>query len=76
VESASQARISTTPIPKLDGVEFAPGITPAVRIPHVDEEECVGCNLCWLVCPVENCISMEQVDTGKPFQSWAMRSTQ
>ena len=23
------------------------------RIPRVDEDECVGCNLCWLVCPVE-----------------------
>jgi dihydropyrimidine dehydrogenase (NAD+) subunit PreA len=46
------------------------------RIPRVDEEECVGCNLCWLVCPVENCITMEQIETGKPFQSWEMRSTQ
>jgi len=25
------------------------------------EEECVGCNLCVNVCPVENCISMEQI---------------
>ncbi|MCI0433126.1 MAG: NAD-dependent dihydropyrimidine dehydrogenase subunit PreA, partial [Gemmatimonadetes bacterium] len=25
--------------------------TPPERIPWVDEQECVGCNLCWLVCP-------------------------
>ena len=47
--------------------------TPAVRIPKVDEQECVGCNLCWLVCPVENCITMDRVDTGLTPQSWAQR---
>jgi dihydropyrimidine dehydrogenase (NAD+) subunit PreA len=74
LEAASNARISTTPIAKLDAAELTPHVTPAVRIPRVDEEECVGCNLCWLVCPVENCITMEKVETGKSFQSWAMRS--
>jgi dihydropyrimidine dehydrogenase (NAD+) subunit PreA len=48
--------------------------TPPLRIPHVDEHECVGCNLCWLVCPVENCITMEEVDTGKPAQTWTERA--
>ena len=47
--------------------------TPAKRIPKVDEHECVGCNLCWLVCPVENCISMVRVDKGDKPQSWAER---
>jgi dihydropyrimidine dehydrogenase (NAD+) subunit PreA len=28
------------------------------RVPWVDEKECVGCNLCQLVCPVEGCITM------------------
>ena len=74
LEAASRARISTTPIAKLDASALPLGVTPLVRIPRVDEEECVGCNLCWLVCPVENCITMEQVDTGKPAQSWAMRT--
>lgn len=32
------------------------------RIPVVDEEKCVGCNLCSLVCPVEGCIVMEGVN--------------
>lgn len=28
--------------------------------PWVDENECVGCNLCELICPVEGCITMVQ----------------
>ena len=31
---------------------------------EVIDEECVGCNLCVNVCPVENCITMEQLDPG------------
>ena len=46
---------------------------PANRIPRVDEHECVGCNLCWLVCPVEGCISMVRVDDGAHPQSWSER---
>jgi dihydropyrimidine dehydrogenase (NAD+) subunit PreA len=44
-----------------------------VRHFEVNDAECVGCNLCVSVCPVENCITMEQqtdgVDarTGKPI---------
>ena len=34
---------------------------------------CVGCNLCSLVCPVEDCITMDRVETGLPFQSWEER---
>ena len=66
----SRRTIAETPAaPKVDSTK-----TPHLRIPHVDERECVGCNLCWLVCPVENCISMVEVDTGKPAQSWAERA--
>jgi dihydropyrimidine dehydrogenase (NAD+) subunit PreA len=32
---------------------------------EVIEEECVGCNLCVNVCPVENCITMEQLAAGE-----------
>lgn len=32
---------------------------------EVLDEECVGCNLCVTVCPVENCISMEPLRAGR-----------
>lgn len=31
---------------------------------QVIDEECVGCNLCVSVCPVDKCISMEQLKSG------------
>jgi dihydropyrimidine dehydrogenase (NAD+) subunit PreA len=74
LEAASRARIAVTPIAKLDSAQTTNGRTPEIRIPRVDEAECVGCNLCWLVCPVENCITMERVDTGRPPESWAKRT--
>ncbi len=39
------------------------------RVPWVDEPECVGCNLCQLVCPVPGCITMEESRTG-PEETW------
>jgi dihydropyrimidine dehydrogenase (NAD+) subunit PreA len=36
----------------------------------VDSEECVGCNLCVEVCPVDNCIELVPVDTGKEPVTW------
>ncbi|WP_099864824.1 NAD-dependent dihydropyrimidine dehydrogenase subunit PreA [Pararhizobium haloflavum] len=35
-----------------------------VRHFEVIDEECVGCNLCVNVCPVEDCITMEQMVAG------------
>jgi len=72
VEAEAARRISTTPIPKLDAgiLGLASAITPLERIPRVDEHHCVGCNLCALVCPVENCITMERIDNGLPSKSW------
>ncbi len=40
------------------------------RIPFVIEEDCVGCNLCSLVCPVEGCIEMREVKTPHEPLSW------
>lgn len=46
----------------------------------VNEAECVGCNLCVLVCPVEGCITLEHkvagvdprtgLDYARPFADW------
>ena len=36
----------------------------ADRVFEVIDEECVACNLCVNVCPVESCITMEQMDAG------------
>ncbi|MGB7433160.1 MAG: NAD-dependent dihydropyrimidine dehydrogenase subunit PreA [Ahrensia sp.] len=36
---------------------------------EVIDEECVGCNLCVNVCPVENCITMEQITGVDPRTS-------
>ena len=73
-EARAREVIAVTPIPKLDhggqprGEESS--FTPLARIPRVDAAECVGCNLCYLVCPVPGCITMEQIDAGRPSESW------
>lgn len=36
----------------------------------VVDEDCVGCNLCLHVCPVDGCISMKRVDDGKTSLNW------
>jgi len=66
---ARASRTAITATPHVSAVDSS--MTPPRRIPRVDEQECVGCNLCWLVCPVENCITMERVDVGLPQRTWA-----
>ena len=36
----------------------------------VRENDCVGCCLCSLVCPVEGCISMVRVDDESESKTW------
>ena len=69
-------RIVATPIAKLGPpkVHVGPYVTTLERIPRVDETECVGCNLCSLVCPVDGCIAMVERPTGLAAESWAERS--
>lgn len=37
---------------------------------EVIKEECVGCNLCEITCPVDNCITMVPQETGLPYMNW------
>jgi dihydropyrimidine dehydrogenase (NAD+) subunit PreA len=73
---ATRRSLTMTPIPKLDagGLGAQPCGTPLERIPRVDESHCVGCNLCSLVCPVEDCITMLQVENGLPAYTWEQRT--
>ena len=67
-EARSRASIAATPVTRKEraaaSAQQGPYPTPLARIPRVDETECVGCNLCSLVCPVDGCITMVRVDTG------------
>ena len=40
------------------------------RVPWVDETECVGCNLCALVCPVDGCITMVERRRDPSVETW------
>ncbi|MFO0678409.1 MAG: NAD-dependent dihydropyrimidine dehydrogenase subunit PreA [Polyangiaceae bacterium] len=54
---------------------FPIGLLAGDRVPWVDEPECVGCNLCQLVCPVPGCITMEE-RPGGPTETWNERVAQ
>jgi dihydropyrimidine dehydrogenase (NAD+) subunit PreA len=41
-----------------------------VNIFTINQDTCVGCNMCSLVCPVNGCIIMQTVDTARPPMSW------
>ncbi len=53
-----------------DGAHQSIALSAGAKLPEILEHKCVGCNLCMLVCPVPGCITMRQVDTGRPAQSW------
>jgi dihydropyrimidine dehydrogenase (NAD+) subunit PreA len=53
-------------------VPFPIGALAGDRVPWIDEPECVGCNLCALVCPVPGCITMEERPGGPP-ETWNER---
>jgi dihydropyrimidine dehydrogenase (NAD+) subunit PreA len=68
--------LAVTRIPKMDppSQHIGPYKTSLERIPRVDETECVGCNLCSLVCPVDQCITMVERLTGLEPETWAERA--
>jgi dihydropyrimidine dehydrogenase (NAD+) subunit PreA len=73
VESNGQA----PQIVRSGGFEVLPGAGgDSINIYTVNDKTCVGCNLCSLVCPVEGCITMKEVETGRPVMSWNDYQTQ
>jgi dihydropyrimidine dehydrogenase (NAD+) subunit PreA len=78
LEARSHAAIASTPVSRKERAlrlaALGPYPTPLARIPRVDETECVGCNLCALVCPVDECITMVRVDAGVPSETWDERT--
>ena len=51
-----------------NGKEEATSTRPQTR---VREEDCVGCRLCYNVCPVDHCISMVEVPSGREPVTWS-----
>jgi len=39
--------------------------------PVVREQDCVGCRLCYNVCPVDDCIAMVEVPSGRESVTWS-----
>lgn len=53
------------------GIDVLPGAGgDTINVFTIKQDMCVGCNLCSLVCPVEGCITMKEVDMGKASMSW------
>jgi dihydropyrimidine dehydrogenase (NAD+) subunit PreA len=51
-----------------NGREEAVNSRPSVQ---VREQDCVGCRLCYNVCPVTDCIQMIEEPSGRPPITWA-----
>src|SRR5262249_24857090 len=50
-----------------NGREQAVGTRPQ---PQVREDDCVGCRLCYIVCPVEQCIQMVDLPHARESVTW------
>jgi dihydropyrimidine dehydrogenase (NAD+) subunit PreA len=65
------ARGSSCGATRSAGRDIIPGAGgDVVNLFTINQETCVGCNMCSLVCPVEGCITMREVDTGQAPMSW------
>ncbi len=73
-EEEYYARFRGKTMERLDvsgGVHVMPGLGGGyVNVVEIDQETCVGCNLCSLVCPVSGCITMVEKDSGIPRLAW------
>jgi dihydropyrimidine dehydrogenase (NAD+) subunit PreA len=56
---------------RANGKEEAVNTRPRV---YVREQDCVGCRLCYNVCPVEDCIHMIEESSGRPPVTWKQLS--
>ena len=56
---------------QVNGKEEAVSTRPSVL---VREQDCVGCRLCYNVCPVEDCIRMIEEPSGRPSLTWGQLS--
>ena len=54
-------------------IEKIPPTNGGPNVFRVKEDTCVGCNMCSLVCPAPGCITMVEVDEGKPVENWEAR---
>jgi len=66
-EGAHQCIDLTVDGVKVDPKAYAGNVKPQ---PVVREGDCVGCNLCSLVCPVDGCITMVEVPPERESVTW------
>jgi dihydropyrimidine dehydrogenase (NAD+) subunit PreA len=66
-------RLQPNPVVML---EVTASIADKKRVPVVDEHECIGCNLCSIVCPVDGCITMEERPHPGTKDTWHDRVAQ
>ena len=59
--------------PRSNGKAEAVSTRPHVVVRELD---CVGCRLCYNICPVEHCIQMVELPPAKPSISWDQLSKQ
>jgi len=52
---------------KVDPANYTGSVRP---LPYVREDDCVGCNLCSLVCPVDDCITMVERPPLRESVTW------
>src|SRR6202162_6043428 len=67
VDKSGQVTVPSAYTPSSNGRIEAVSTRPSVV---VREPDCVGCRLCFNICPVENCIQMVEVAPDRPSVTW------